>query len=96
MPEPAAKGSRPASTVRTFEAHGQRWQVIRQAGPEDWLGRLAGRSRDTPPPGLLFVAESGDRRFRAMLSGPIPSEARLAKLPRTELLALLEEAITWE
>jgi len=82
--------------ARRFEAHGQQWQVVRQAGPEDWLGRLTGRSRDTPPPGILFVAESGERRFLVVLSGPVPSEGQLATMTRLELVDLLDQAVSWE
>jgi hypothetical protein len=73
--------------VREFEAHGERWEAIRHPSRESQpsLGHAAR--------GVLFVAESGERRFLSMTLDDLPSKAEFENLTRIELVALLERAL---
>jgi hypothetical protein len=80
--------------VREFQAHGERWEAIRhpsrKSQPSLLVAELLGHAARV---GVLFVAESGERRFLPMTLDDFPSKAEFETLTRIELVALLERAL---
>jgi hypothetical protein len=79
--------------VRAFTAHAERWQAVRhpsrKSQPSLLVGGLLAHAARV---GLLFVAESGERRFLRMTLDDFPSKAEFDNLTRIELVDLLERA----
>jgi hypothetical protein len=83
--------------VREFVAHGEQWQVVRhpsrKSDPSLFLDGLLGRGARV---GLLFVSETGERRFLPMTLDDFPTGAEFDRLSRIDLVELLERAVSEE
>ncbi len=80
--------------VREFVAHAKQWQAIRHPNRQSQLSLLVGKPLDRAADvGLLFVAESGERRFLSMTLDDFPTKAEFDSLTRIEFVELLELAV---
>ncbi len=79
--------------IREFEANGERWQAARhpslQHHPSRFVSRILCRAADL---GVLFVSDSGERRFLTMTPDDFPSRTVFDSLTCIELVELLEQA----
>jgi len=86
---------RAVAHVREFIAHGEQWQVVRhptrKSEPSLLVDGLLGHA---PPVGLLFISETGERRFLPMTLDDFPTRAEFNGLTRMEFVELLERVVT--
>ena len=79
--------------TREFEAHGEQWQAVRHPSRKSYPGLLVdglmGRAADV---GLLFVSESGERRFLPMTLDDFPTRPEFENLTGQQLVELLDSA----